>query len=66
MLASKGKVGVIYHMAQVLLTDIMRTTCACGGTIIRSRTTGILHRRCFSCRYLHMVYGNNVTIRRIK
>lgn len=37
----------------------------CEGRVIRSHRTGILHTRCYSCRYLVMIYGPNIVVRRV-
>lgn len=36
----------------------------CGGRTIRSRTTGTIHKTCFSCRYLKMIYGPSIKVER--
>lgn len=36
----------------------------CGGRVLRSWHTGILHRACFLCRYLMMIYGPKIEVRR--
>lgn len=43
-----------------------RICALCGGRVVRSYRTGILHRFCFVCRYLRMIYGPNIGVRRIK
>jgi hypothetical protein len=41
-------------------------TCStCGGRTIRSRTTGTIHKDCFSCRYLKMIYGPSIEVSRV-
>lgn len=36
----------------------------CGSRVLRSWRTGILHRHCFVCRYLRMIYGPSITVTR--
>lgn len=41
-----------------------RTCTTCGGPVHRSWRTGILHSRCFTCRYLVMIYGPSIRVTR--
>ena len=44
---------------------LQRGTCeTCGGRVLRSWRTGTLHARCFICRYLTMIYGPNIRVKR--
>lgn len=44
---------------------VRRGVCeTCGGRVVRSYHTGILHARCYLCRYLSMIYGPNIRVRR--
>jgi hypothetical protein len=36
----------------------------CRGRVLRSWTTGILHRRCYFCRRMVMIYGPSISVTR--
>lgn len=59
-----GELRKHVFMARVQPSEDTVGKCACGGRIIRSHRTGILHKDCFTCRYLKMIYGPNITITR--
>jgi hypothetical protein len=49
----------------ITLAEVSKGKCAsCGGPVLRSWRTGILHRHCFTCRYLRMIYGTSITVTR--
>jgi hypothetical protein len=63
----KGAVEATFRPPHLSVVAISRSTCAsCTGPVHRSWRTGILHTYCYACRYLRMIYGNSITVRRIK
>jgi hypothetical protein len=61
----RGKIRARVSLTRPSPTDARWATCPCGGEIHRSSRTGILHRFCFQCRYLRMIYGPNIETKRI-
>lgn len=61
----KGKVQGTAYLPKPRPGEASRAKCPCGGDIHRSHRTGILHRYCYLCRYLRMIYGPSISIRRI-
>lgn len=61
----EGELRKHLFVAYVQPSEETKRKCAsCGGRIIRSHLTGILHKDCFTCRYLKMIYGPNIKIER--
>lgn len=56
------KKGVKFH-ARAMCSDVTGGECiTCGRSTRRSWRTGILHKRCYGCRYLVMIYGPSITV----
>jgi hypothetical protein len=59
-----GERGGLLFTAYPKIANVTRGVCGtCGGPTRRSRY-GIMHKDCFGCRYLKMIYGPNITVTR--
>lgn len=57
--------GLLFHVV-TKEAGVTRGVCrCCGGRTLKSHRTGILHSDCFGCRYLKMIYGPNIRVRRV-
>lgn len=61
---TKGRVAFTADTGEPA-TSTVRICALCHGLVRRSHRTGILHRHCFTCRYLRMIYGPNIGVRRV-
>jgi hypothetical protein len=65
----KGEKGKVTFRAE-LDVDLdkrphKRDCSLCGIRVHRSWRTGLLHSKCFYCRYLSMIYGPSIEVRRM-
>lgn len=61
----QGQTARTFYRATYAISTRMKRECAtCGGLVRRSWRTKILHRDCFGCRYLKMIYGPNISVTR--
>lgn len=47
---------------RISFKKVKRRCNKCNRPVRRSHKTGILHPNCFTCRYLMMVYGPNISV----
>jgi hypothetical protein len=57
--------GRKFH-AHVKPSEERSRKCAlCEGPVHRSWRTGVLHSKCYACRYLVMIYGPSIEVERV-
>lgn len=60
-----GERGKLSFHAWPKESSVEKGIChTCAGPVRKSWRTGILHRDCFGCRYLKMIYGPNIKVER--
>lgn len=47
---------------KISFDKVKRRCITCNRRVRRSHRTGILHSRCFNCRYLVMIYGPSIRV----
>jgi hypothetical protein len=62
----KIKKGTVSGVARIKQNPSMRPSVCklCNGRVNRSHLTGILHLYCYFCRYLRMIYGPSISVKR--
>lgn len=56
--------GARFSATYAISIRAKRECSTCGRLVRRSWRTKILHKDCFGCRYLKMIYGPNISVTR--